>query len=385
MKKVVFAGGGTGGHIFPGLAVAEVLAKEGLESGRIELFWIGSSLGRDREMVEASGLGIKFFGVPSGKLRRYFSLKNIADVFKIAAGFFCSLFILRKIKPDVLFSKGGFASVPPCYAAKALKIPVVTHESDFSPGLATRLNARVAGRILLSYSESSRFFPQAIRSRCEVTGNPVRKRFFSASPERGKEFVGIKSADPVILALGGSTGAESVNVLLLSSIGELCRDFVVVHQTGGKTESARAEDIAAAKEMKEAGRYFDFNFISAEMPDVLAAADLVISRAGASAVWECAAAGKPMLLIPLEKGSSRGDQIENAAWFERRGAALVFSESGATPEGLEQAVRSIFEGEAGERKADLMAKAAATCAGGEQGCAGRIAKILNEAARDRPK
>ncbi len=381
MKSVVFAGGGTGGHIFPGIAVAEALAK----GGAIRLFWIGSSSSRDREMVEASGLGITFYAVPSGKLRRYFSLKNIADVFKIAAGFFCSLAILKKIKPNVLFSKGGFASVPPCYAAKALKIPIVTHESDFSPGLATRLNAKVADRILLSYGESAGFLPQALRSRCAIAGNPVRERFFLASPERGKEFVGIKSADPVILVLGGSAGAESVNLIVLSCIKELCREFIVVHQTGGKTANAPQEDLAAAEEMKAAGRYFDFSFISAEMPDVLAAADLVISRAGASAVWECAAAGKPMLLIPLEKGSSRGDQIENAAWFEKRGAAVVFSESGATSEKLKEAVFSLFGAEDGTRKADLMAKAAAACAGGESRSAEQIAEILRSVSGEKAK
>ena len=381
MKTVVFAGGVTGGHIFPGIAVAEALAKK----GNYRLFWIGSSSGRDREMVEAAGLGIEFYGVPSGKLRRYFSLRNLTDVFKIAAGFFCSLFILKKIKPDALFSKGGFASVPPCYAAKFLKIPVLTHESDFSPGLATRLNAKVAGRILLSYSETANLLPQAARAKCTVTGNPVREHFFAASCERGKAFAGITAPDPVLLALGGSTGAESVNLLVLSCLKELCSKFVVVHQTGGKTASASAEALAAAEELSRQGRYFEFGFIGAEMPDVLAAADLVVSRAGASAVWECAAAGKPMLLIPLAKGSSRGDQIENAAWFEKRGAAVVFPESGATGEGLAQAIFSLFDGEAGSRKADMMAKAATACAGGDERSAGIIAQIVDEATRGNAK
>ena len=377
MKTVVFAGGGTGGHIFPGIAVAEALAKKGV----YRLFWVGSSSGRDREMVEAAGLGIEFYGVPSGKLRRYFSLKNITDVFKIAAGFLSSIFILKKIRPDALFSKGGFASVPPCYAAKVLKIPVVTHESDFSPGLATRLNAKVAARILLSYSETAQLLPQSARSKCAVTGNPVRERFFMASAERGKAFVGIKASAPVLLVLGGSTGAESVNLLVLSCLKELCARFVVVHQTGGKTENAAADTLAAADELKRQGRYFEFSFIGAEMPDVLAAADLVVSRAGASAVWECAAAGKPALLIPLAKGSSRGDQIENAEWFAKRGAAAVFYESGATAEGLARAVFSLFEGERGARKVDLMAKAAA-CVRGDERSAEKIARIVDETARE---
>ena len=374
MKTVVFAGGGTGGHIFPGLAVAEAL----LRKGSFRLFWIGSSAGRDREMVEAAGLSIEFRGVPSGKLRRYFSLKNLTDVFKIAAGFVSSIFILKKIKPDVLFSKGGFASVPPCYAARFLKIPVVTHESDFSPGLATKLNAKVAARILLSYSETEDLLPEAARAKCAVAGNPVRARFFAASSERGRAFIGVRKSCPVLLVLGGSTGAESVNLLVLSCLKELCARFVVVHQTGGKTENAPADTLAAAAELKREGRYFEFSFIAAEMPDVLAAADLVVSRAGAGAVWECAAAGKPMLLIPLAKGSSRGDQIENAEWFARRGAAVVFPESGATGAGLAQAVFALFEGEAGARKADTMAKAAAECARGDESSAEKIARIIDE-------
>ena len=380
MKTVAFAGGGTGGHIFPGIAVAEALTKK----GGFRLFWIGSSSAKDREMVEAAALNIAFYGVPSGKLRRYFSLKNITDVFKVVAGFFRSLFILKKIKPNVLFSKGGFASVPPCYAAKVLKIPVVTHESDFSPGLATKLNAKVASRILLSYSETAELLPQAARGRCAVTGNPVRERFFAASRERGRAFVGIKAADPVLLALGGSTGAESVNLLVLSCLKELCARFVVVHQTGGKTENVAPDALATAAELKRQGRYFEFSFISAEMPDVLAAADLVVSRAGASAVWECAAAEKPMLLIPLAKGSSRGDQIENAEWFEKRGAAKVFLESGATGESLAQAIFSLFEGDAGVRKVDLMAKAAA-CVKGDVRSAELVARIVDESVHEMPK
>ena len=374
MKTVVFAGGGTGGHIFPGIAVAEAL----LAKGDFRLFWIGSSIGRDREMVESAGLNITFYGVPSGKLRRYFSLKNLTDVFRIAAGFFRSFFILKQIRPDVLFSKGGFASVPPCFAAKALKIPVATHESDFSPGLATRLNAKVAERILISYEETAELLPEAARERCTVTGNPVRASFFSASPKRGRAFVGIRSFAPVLLVLGGSTGAESVNLLVLSCLKTLCAKFVVLHQTGGKTENAPADSLAAAEELKRRGRYFEFSFIGAEMPDVLAVADLVVSRAGASAVWECAAAGKPMLLIPLAKGSSRGDQIENAEWFEKRGAAVVFPESGATGEGLARAAYSLFEGTPGSRKADIMAKAAAACAAGDARAAELIARAIDE-------
>lgn len=333
---MVFTGGGTGGHIFPGIAVAEVLSRKNLAT----VAWIGSSSGRDRGLVEAAG--IPFHGVPSGKLRRYFSFKNVSDVFKIAGGFFSSLFLLKKLKPDLLFSKGGFVSVPPCYAAKMLGIPVVTHECDFSPGLATKLNARVASRILLSYEETAAFFPAAVKSRCVVTGNPVREGFFSASAEKGRAFVGCGGSAPVLLVLGGSSGAESLNGLVYSCLSDLCERFVVVHQTGGKTPRLQTETLSAVAALEADGRYFPFDFISKEMPDVLAAADVVVSRAGAGAVWECAAAGKPMVLVPLEKGSSRGDQVENARWFEKKGAALVLSGGDVLPEKLKEAVFSFF-------------------------------------------
>lgn len=375
---MVFTGGGTGGHIFPGIAVAEVLIKKNLAA----VSWIGSPGGRDREIVETAG--IKFYSVPSGKLRRYFSFQNVVDIFKIAAGFFSSLGLLKKLKPDVLFSKGGFVSVPPCFAARVLGIPVVTHECDFSPGLATKLNTRVASRILLSYSETAGFFPEGVKARCMVTGNPVRDGFFSASGEKGRAFIGIDSSDPVLLVLGGSSGAESLNELVYSCLEDLCGRFVVVHQTGGKIPKLQRENPGKADYLKSGKRYFPVDFISREMADVLAAATIVVSRSGAGAVWECAAAGKPMILVPLEKGSSRGDQLENAAWFEKRGAALVLSGENVTPEKLKEAVETILPGNGGMDVFNSMS-AAASDAGGPAACGGmrsseKIAGILMDIA-----
>lgn len=380
MIRIAFTGGGTGGHIFPGIAVARALA----DRPDVEMFWIGSSSGRDRDLVTAAGM--EFSGVPSGKLRRYFSLRNVLDVFRILAGFFASLRILRKRRPDVLFSKGGFVSVPPCYAARFLGIPVVTHECDFSPGLATKLNARIAARILLSYTETRDFFSPALQERCTVTGNPVRPEFFHASAERGRRFAGVDSPDPVILVLGGSSGAESVNRLVFSCLPALCSKFTVIHQTGGKTNGLEPQLQSAVQEWQAKKRYFPFSFIAGEMPDVLATADLVLSRSGAGAVWESAAAGKPMVLLPLEKGSSRGDQVENAEWFARRGAAAVLSGPNANPENLIRTVCGLFDGAAGSRPLDKMAAASAALgSGGETagpaaGCAGKIAEILLTAA-----
>ena len=325
MSLIVFTGGGTGGHIFPGLAVAEELLKE----NSIELVWIGASRGIDRELVE--GHGIHFYGIPSGKLRRYFSLENISDFFRIFAGFFASFFLLLKLKPAVVFSKGGFVSVPPCLAASLLRIPVITHECDYSPGLATKINARFASDIYVSYEETISLFPKAIRSKVTVTGNPVRSGFYAASPEKGRAFLGCLSSDiPILFIQGGSLGARQLNSLIAGCLETLCLSFIVVHQTGAQNAD---QDIQSDNPLVKE-RYKPYAFIRAEMPDVLASAFIVVARSGANTVWECATAGKPMVLIPLEKGSSRGDQIENAQFFVSRGAAVMLTGADATPEKL---------------------------------------------------
>ena len=350
MKTVVFTGGGTGGHIYPGLAVADELKK--LDPA-LRIVWFGSSSGRDREMVCANknerGLPSAdlFVGIPSGKLRRYFSLNNVFDLFKVIAGFFVSLFYLAKIKPAAVFSKGGFVSVPPCAAAKFLRVPVYTHECDFSPGLATRINSRFASRILLSYEESRRFFPERMRNMLLVTGNPVRPVFYTADAEKGLLFLGLAHTEhkPILLVLGGSSGARQINNLVFENIDWLCERFTVVHQTGKGADFEKArffaqkingnadiETNAAAQVEKTAdavagdagrNRYMPYDFIYSDMPDVLCACDIVFSRSGANTLWESAVCAKPMLLLPLAGSGTRGDQAENAAWFAKRGAALV--------------------------------------------------------------
>ena len=330
MDTIVFAGGGTGGHIFPGLAIVDELLKL---PGERSVVWIGSSSGMDRSIVE--GHGVRFIGISTGKLRRYFSWKNFTDLFRIAGGFFASMGILMRLKPAIVFSKGGFVSVPACLAARILKIPVITHECDFSPGLATRINARVASDVFVSYEETARAFPERMRQRVTVTGNPVRPVFYSASAERGRAFLGCSdSALPILLVLGGSLGARQVNEMVLGSLESLCANFVVVHQTGEQNRDQAASDVSPT--VKE--RYKPYAFIREEMADVLAAAALVVARSGANTVWECAAAGKPMILVPLEKGSSRGDQVENARYFVSHGAAIMLTGSEATSERLAETV-----------------------------------------------
>ena len=338
----VFTGGGTGGHIYPGLAVADELRKKAAARGKdIFICWIGSASGMDGTVVEknvdeAGGKSADaFYGIPAGKLRRYFSLKTLSDMFKVVGGFFASLFILIKLKPVLVFSKGGFVSVPPCAAAKLLGIPVYTHECDFTPGLATKINSVAAFRILVSYKETEKFFKPAYRKKIIVTGNPVREAFYRASPERGRAFLHISgNTKPVLLVIGGSSGAVQINELVRENLDRLCASFFVVHQTGVKNaDSVRHAD------------YAQYPFLYSEMSDVIAASDIVLSRAGANSIWECAVLKKPLVLIPLTGSGTRGDQEDNARYFEERGAAVVLSREKANSEELLRALEKLLSSE----------------------------------------
>ena len=365
MVNIAFTGGGTGGHIYPGLAVAAELKKLLPE---VQIFWIGSSSGMDRALVESAG--IEFFGVPSGKLRRYLSFRNIIDIFKILGGFFSSRKILKRKKARMLFSKGGFVSVPPCAAAASLRLPVFTHESDFSPGLATKINTRFIkgkGRIFTAYEDTAGFFPKKIQDIVIVSGNPVRGEFRSADPAKGRAFLELGDDARVLLILGGSQGAKEINELVRAALPSLTEIYVVVHQSG----PSLSWDIPASC------KYKPYPYIKDEMPHVMAAAELVMGRSGAG-VWEWAVQGKPMILLPLRGSGTRGDQIENARFFEKAKAALVLS----SPSGnggdvsVQEFVNAVssFAGNAEMRKSFAQASARI----GEKDGAGIIAKVLAE-------
>jgi len=368
MVNIAFTGGGTGGHIYPGLAVAAEL--KNLLSGRdFRLFWIGSSAGIDKTLVEEAG--IEFFGVPSGKLRRYFSFRTVADFFKVIRGYFASRKILKKQKVSLLFSKGGFVSVPPCAAAASLKIKVFTHESDFSPGLATRINTRFVtrtnGRVFTAYENTARFFNKSLQDRVTVSGNPVREIFRRADSAKGRAFLNIDNNVRVLLVLGGSQGALEINELVRASLEGLNQWYTVVHQTG----PALAWDVPAGE------KYKPFAYIKDELAHVMAAAEIVMGRSGAG-VWEWAALGKPMLLIPLRGSGTRGDQVENARYFQQAGAAQVLPSScaqgeNATTQELMFAVASLAQD---EKKREEMAAASKKI--GERNGAVIIARALAE-------
>lgn len=329
MKYIAFTGGGTGGHIYPGLAVCDELQTL-LNDKEINtsFLWIGSSTGMDKSIVEKSGSVDLFAGIPCGKLRRYFSFKNFFDIAKILAGFITSIFILIKYKPLVLFSKGGFVSVPPCYAAKLLHIPVFTHECDFSPGLATKLNTPCAKNILISYEQTKKCFAKKYQHKLIVTGNPVRPVFYTADPNKGIEFIfnnQEKTDLPILLVLGGSSGALQINNLIWDSYEWICEHFFIIHQTG--------KNIDSQKKIIHPN-YKAFEFIYEQMSDVLACCDVILSRAGANSLWEAAVQAKPMILIPLAGSGTRGDQVENAQLFKDCGAAEVLKGSDVSKNGL---------------------------------------------------
>lgn len=346
MKTVVFTGGGTGGHIYPGLAVVDEL-KEKINSIKIDgtsldvkIVWIGSSKGMDKNLVEKSGSVDKFIGIPCGKLRRYFSFQNFIDLFKIAAGFISAFFHLAKLKPLVVFSKGGFVSVPSCYAAKLLKIPVFTHECDFSTGLATRLNLKVAEKLLVSYEETKNKLPSSVQEKTIVTGNPVRPIFYNADKNKGIEFVlssknesSKQISKPILLVVGGSLGAKQINLLVWKNLEELCKNYLVIHQTGKKQDYF--VDVSHPD-------YYPFEFIYSQMADVMDCADVILSRSGANSLWESVVQYKPMVLIPLSVAGSRGDQVENAKYFEEKGCAIALDSEKLTDEVFLQTMTDVL-------------------------------------------
>ena len=363
MVNIAFTGGGTGGHIYPGLAVAAELKKH-FAGADLRLFWIGSSSGMDRSLVEEAG--IEFFGIPSGKLRRYFSFKTAADFFRVIRGYFAARKILKKQGACLLFSKGGFVSVPPCAAASSLRIPVFTHESDFSPGLATRINVRFVTRsggcVFTAYEDTVRFFSEKVRHRVTVSGNPVRSVFRACDAAKGRAFLGVKDDARILLILGGSQGALEINELVRASLAELTEVYTVVHQSGPNL----------SWDMPEAEKYKPFPYIREEMPHVMAAAEIVMGRSGAG-IWEWAVLGKPMILIPLRGSGTRGDQVENARYFQEAGAALVLAGEDANPRELISAVKALAHN---DEKRSAMAASSAKI--GERDGAEIIARVLAE-------
>jgi len=323
MKKILLTGGGTAGHVTPNIALIS-----GLQGMGLEVHYVGTRAGMERGLVEKTG--IPYHHISAGKLRRYFDLKNFTDLFRIALGFFQALGLLIKLRPSAVFSKGGFVSCPVVWAAWLCRVPAVIHESDITPGLANRLSMPFAKKICFSFPETEAHLPPAKRV---MTGLPVRDELFRGDAARGREFCGFDGGKPVVMVIGGSLGAQAVNEAVRAALDSLLDDFNVCHicGKGGKAPGGREG-------------YCQFEYVSEELPDIFAMADIVISRSGATTLFELLALRKPALLIPLGTAASRGDQILNARSFEKLGYSRVLLQDGLNGAILADSVRKFYDG-----------------------------------------
>jgi UDP-N-acetylglucosamine--N-acetylmuramyl-(pentapeptide) pyrophosphoryl-undecaprenol N-acetylglucosamine transferase len=310
MPRVLFTGGGTAGHVTPNIALLEAAADKNWE-----VAYVGSAAGIEREMIGA--LGISYYPVASGKLRRYFSWKNFVDPLFILWGLLQSVALCLRLRPDAVFSKGGFVSVPLVVAAWLLRVPVISHESDVTPGLANRLTYPFCRKICVTFEATALYLP---KGKVSVTGTPVRRSLVAGDAAAGLEFLGFSGKKPVLLVFGGSLGAATINNQTRRALPVLVRDFDIVHVVGNGNHDAGIEEPC----------YVQKEFIGDQFGDVLAAATVVVSRAGANSVYELLMTRKPHLLIPLGKAASRGDQLDNACVFSDLGFSRVLSEEALT-------------------------------------------------------
>lgn len=324
MKRIVLTGGGTAGHVTPNIALIPSLQKEGYE-----IHYIGSYDGIEKKLIEE--IGIPYYGISSGKLRRYFDLKNFSDPFKVLKGYGEAKKILKKLKPDIIFSKGGFVTVPVVIAARHLKIPAIIHESDMTPGLANKLAIPSATKVCCNFPETMKYLPEG---KSVLTGSPIRRELMEGSRERALKFLGFDNSKPVIMIIGGSLGSAAINNAIRSNLDTLLKDFQIVHLCGqGKLDDS----------LEHKKGYCQFEYIKKELADIFALSDIVISRAGANAICELLALRKPNILIPLSAAASRGDQILNARSFEKQGFSVVIEEEQLTKESLSAAIKEVYE------------------------------------------
>ncbi len=323
MKKIVLTGGGTAGHCIPNLALVPSLRERGFE-----ISYIGSYDGIEKTLAE--GAGLSYYGISSGKLRRYFDLKNFTDPFRVLKGGAEALRLLKELKPDVVFSKGGFVTVPVVKAASLRKIPIVIHESDMTPGLANKLCYSSAAKVCCSFRMTVGLLPEG---KAVFTGSPIRRELTLGDRERARAFTHIREGDyPCILVVGGSLGAQAVNEAVRRILPKLLPHYNVVHLCGrGKLDPT----------LNRMPGYVQYDYIGEEMADLFAMSDLVISRAGSNAIFELLALKKPNVLVPLPGSASRGDQLLNAEAFEEAGFSYVLKQEDLTDESLLEAVRQI--------------------------------------------
>lgn len=324
MKKIILTGGGTAGHVTPNLALLSSLHRE-----NFEIHYIGSYHGIERKLIENAG--IPYDGISSGKLRRYFDLKNFSDPFRVLKGYFQAKKLVKKYKPDVVFSKGGFVAVPVVLAAKHYKIPVIIHESDMTPGLANKICIPAAKKVCCNFPETLNYLP---KDKAILTGSPIREELLTGDRLSGLQYTGLSANQPIILVIGGSLGSVTVNHAVRSILPKLLSQFQVIHICGKGNLDESLSGVTG---------YVQYEYVDKPLRHLFAASDLIISRAGANSICEILALRKPNILIPLSAAASRGDQILNANSFAKQGFSTLLEEEILTPDTLYQAVSETYK------------------------------------------
>ena len=323
-KKIVLTGGGTAGHVTPNLALLPYLKQEGYE-----VIYIGSQNGIERTLIEAEG--IPYYGISTGKLRRYLSKENLKDVFKVLKGIGEAKRLLKKLKPDLVFSKGGFVAVPVVLGAKKNHIPVIIHESDMTPGLANKICIPSAAKVCCNFPETLKYLP---KDKAVLTGSPIRAELLEGDRKAGLSYAHLTEDKPVLLIIGGSLGSVAVNTAVRKILPQLLNTFQVIHICG----KGNLDESLIGTE-----GYVQYEYVDAPLKHLFAAADVVISRAGANSICELLALRKPNLLIPLSAAASRGDQILNADSFARQGFSKVLKEEDLSDKALSTAVFDLYK------------------------------------------
>lgn len=324
MKRIVLTGGGTAGHVTPNIALIPRLREL-----NYDICYIGSYDGIEKKLIEE--FHIPYYGISSGKLRRYFDPKNFSDPFKVLKGISEARRTLKELKPDIVFSKGGFVSVPVVLAAKRLHIPVIIHESDLTPGLANKICIPSAAKVCCNFPETLSHLPAG---KAVLTGSPIRQELLRGNAIAALEFCHFTANKPVILVMGGSLGSAAINDTIRGVLPELLKNFQVIHLCGKGKLDPHLTDVQG---------YVQFEYIKDELRDLFALADIVISRAGANAICELLALHKPNILIPLSAKASRGDQILNARSFEAQGFSIVLEEESVTNLTLLNAIQTLMD------------------------------------------
>lgn len=331
-KTIVFTGGGTAGHVTPNIALINKLLPEGWK-----IAYFGSKNGMEARLMEK--YHIPYYAVRTGKLRRYFSWQNFIDPFNILIGTCQAFYYLGKVKPDLVFSKGGFVGFPVVLAAWLRRVPVIAHESDLTPGLATKLSYPFVSQVCVTFEKAKNYFKR--KEKVLFTGTPIRDSLMQGDKTKAKRYCAFERDKPCLLVIAGGLGSDKINAQLRGLLDELLPKFNIIHICGrGKMDDTK----------KEVAGYRQFDFVDEELPDLFALATIVVSRAGANSVYEILALGKPHLFIPLSRRASRGDQIQNAYYFKEKGVSEVLDEENLSPESLYQAIIHLYEKRAKRQK-----------------------------------